>query len=357
MKKIKLVVSDFHLGWGARLANGSLNPQEDFRRGRQFVEFLSYFSSGDYATTEVELVINGDFFNILAIQPGDEAPALITETVALRKLEAILAGHPKVFEALAQFSRSFLHHVVFVVGNHDPGLLFSSFQGRLRALLGERISFHKRVYAVDGIHIEHGNQYFADNRYDEENYFLSDELDEPVVNLPWGSQFLIHFLYPIKAKRPYIDQVFPFSLYLRWALVNDTGFALKVFFKLVWFFLTYRFWQHPNRRSPFRETLRILKEITFSPRLDREAERILKENSACRAVVFGHTHQARHIQLAAGKEYLNTGTWNELISLDVGSTGRTSRLTFGLVEYLESGVPRLSLKEWKGTYRVMEDTF
>ena len=63
LKKIKLVVSDFHLGKGRRLSDGTQNLLEDFRSDRQFIEFLDYFMTGPHKRCGVELILNGDFFN------------------------------------------------------------------------------------------------------------------------------------------------------------------------------------------------------------------------------------------------------------------------------------------------------
>src|SRR4051794_15060514 len=67
--KIKLVISDFHLSRGKWLKNGRRNPLEDFHQDDRFQEFLDYYSTGIYAATEVELIVNGDFFDPLAVIP------------------------------------------------------------------------------------------------------------------------------------------------------------------------------------------------------------------------------------------------------------------------------------------------
>lgn len=346
------------MGLGERLADGSLNFEEDFHYDRQLVEFLDYYSHHDYATAEVELVVNGDFFNMLALDKNDPAPQLMTEEKSVRKIAAILRGHRSVWEALSRFSSAYRHRIVFVVGNHEPGLLFPAAKDCLKMLLAGNVELVDDLYEVDRIHIEHGNQYFPDNRYNPRRYFLSDGLEEKIINLPWGSHFLLHFLYPIKRERWYIDKVYPFKLYLRWALANDSWFAFKVIFRLLKFFFTYRFWHHPHRPAPFGSTLEILRQITLSPRLHREAKRILLSDKDCRAVIFGHTHIAEHLQIAPNKEYLNTGTWSDGISLDVGSIGRRTRLTFVLIDYPnEDDRPLLSLKQWKGTYHLIEETY
>ena len=67
IKKIKIVISDLHLGKGKVLENGGLNSLEEFYYSEKLVEFIHYYSSGIYRDYEVELIINGDFLNFLQV--------------------------------------------------------------------------------------------------------------------------------------------------------------------------------------------------------------------------------------------------------------------------------------------------
>ena len=42
MKKVKLIVSDFHMGNGKYREDGTVNPLEDFQYDDEFIEFLEY---------------------------------------------------------------------------------------------------------------------------------------------------------------------------------------------------------------------------------------------------------------------------------------------------------------------------
>jgi UDP-2,3-diacylglucosamine pyrophosphatase LpxH len=268
---------------------------------------------------------------------------------------AILRGHPELFQAMAAFARHPHHAITFILGNHDPGLLWEGVQKALREELGGTVRFAMDVYYFDGVHVEHGNQYVADNRYDRRQYFLTDRLPEPIINLPWGSFFAIHYLNEVKKERPYIDKVYPFRLYQRWALIHDTWFAIRSSLKVAWWFFKFLLAPNPARQISFWQVIRILFEATVHPKLHKEAKRILLTHKDCRIVVFGHTHQHLYMKFAPGKEYFNTGTWNEKISLEVGSLGRTLRLTYVSLEYDKEGTPHGSLKEWKGRSDVVEE--
>lgn len=355
MHKLKLIVSDFHMGAGRFLPGDRYNYLEDFVYDDKFIEFLNYHRNGPFAEADVELIINGDFFNMLHIDPEDSNPDFIDEKVSVGRIERILSGHPALFEALRNFSGTMGHHLTFILGNHDPGLLFAAVQGRLKAALGEAIQFIMGAYRFDGVHVEHGNQYFADNAYNPRRFFLTKDLPAPLVNLPWGSFFVIHFLSRMKKERPYFDKVYPFKYYLRWALIHDTVFALRAIARILFYFFWIRFRRDPHRRSSFVRTLQILKEVPLSPRLDREAKRILLSERKTHVVVFGHTHHALIRQFAPDKTYINTGLWNEQISLEVADLGKLVRFTYAQLDYTESGPIRPSLKEWKGSYKMVEE--
>lgn len=352
---MKLIVSDFHLGAGKYLPDGRLNPLEDFLYDDQFVEFLDHHAGLDFAGREIELILNGDFFNHLQTDPDDPEPEIFDEAAAVSRTRQILNGHPEVFAALKRFGAEAGRSVTFVLGNHDAGLLFGGVQELLREALGPRTKTVIGRYRFDGVLVEHGNQYFADNAYDVRRYFLTEGLPAPVVNLPWGSFFVIHYVNKAKKHRPYFDKVYPFKHYLRWALIHDTVFAVRSIAHIVFYFFWLRFRKDPHRRSTLANTLQILKEATISPKLDREAKKILLSEKDTKIVVFGHTHHAVLRQFAPDKFYVNTGLWNEQISLEITNLGRVVRLTYAALEYDAQGRVTPHLREWKGSPKIIEE--
>ena len=66
VKKTVLVISDIHLGAGA-FVNGQRNFLEDFLFDEELVDFFDYHSKGDYGNRDVEVIINGDFLDLLAV--------------------------------------------------------------------------------------------------------------------------------------------------------------------------------------------------------------------------------------------------------------------------------------------------
>lgn len=354
--RTKLVISDFHLGAGPVLPDGRANYLEDFFHDSKLVEFLEHYSSGDYERAEVELVINGDFFNHLQVYPKEGHPELMTESVAVMRTEAIMAGHPGIFIALGEFAAKPHHTIVFMIGNHDIGLLWPKVADMVVDRLGSNVRINKGpVYAEGGVWIEHGNQQVAENRIDFENPFLKEGFEEPIINMPWGDLFVIRYLNRRKKERPYIDKVYPFRLYLRWALIHDTVFALKAAGAGIAYFFAVLLRIGENKRFARQHFLKIVKEFSFPVKMDRAARRIFSINPSYSIVVFGHGHQAAAKVMRGGRQYFNTGIWNEMISLDIGTMGRQLKLTFVEITYDRDGVPHGHLKEWRGVYREVEE--
>ncbi|MDO8462138.1 MAG: metallophosphoesterase [Deltaproteobacteria bacterium] len=355
--KIRLVVSDFHIGKGKVLPDGSFNYLEDFFYDRQFVEFMQYYRKGEFEKENVELVCNGDFFNHLHLDADEQDPDLLSERVALTRMEEIFKGHLEVFEEMKAFTQTPNHRVIFMLGNHDPGLLWPKVADFLKKKLASNVEVFLEPYVEGGVHIEHGHRFFADSAYDQKRLFLKEGLSEPIINLPWGCLFVIHYLGFVKKERPYFDKVYPVAHYIRWALIHDTTFALRSIANILLYFIGFRFVKDPSRRSPFWQTMKLLKEMAVAPDLERQAKKILLTRRDCHVVVCGHTHDYLIRHYSADKTYINTGLWNEKVNLDPPFLGRTVRLTYALIEWDERGKPIPLLKEWRGTYHITEDVY
>ena len=102
-KRIKLVVSDLHLGIGQILEGGQLNSLEEFNFDEKFVEFLHYYTNGSFQDVSVELIMNGDIFNYLQVDCNSHFLTVLTESICLDKTRRILNGHPAFFFALKRF--------------------------------------------------------------------------------------------------------------------------------------------------------------------------------------------------------------------------------------------------------------
>ena len=353
-KSIKLVVSDLHFGTGLTQPDGSRNLFEEFYFDQKFSEFLDHHTSGDYKDTSIELILNGDIFNFLQTDyKGHFVPA-ITESMTLNMLNRIVDGHPKVFSALKRFASQEGKTITYVIGNHDQGMMWPLVQIRLNGVLETEVKYCQLLYYFDGVHIEHGHMHESANRMNPKKFFLRQGLPEPILNLPFGSHFFIDFVLKLKQKYPHIDKVRPFSRMIRWALINEPAMLIKGFAQVLGYFIQSLFYKKPYKLTwSFRTLLRILFESAIFPELSDSARQILKDDRV-HTVIFGHSHVYQHRQWAEGKDYFNTGTWTDIVSLDVSSLGKITKLTYVYIDNLSTR-PRGRLKEWKGYHRIEED--
>lgn len=354
-KKIKVIVSDMHLGKGKTLENGSVNKLEEFFFGEKFAELLDYYTSGQFRDYQVELIINGDFLNFLQVDYKGHFLTVFTEDVSLEILKDIVDGQPEAFNALRLFAAKPGNKVTYVVGNHDQAMLWPRLRSYLNEVVGVPIRFKSIVHFFDGIHVEHGHMYEAANRIDPKKFFLKKDLPVPILNLPFGSHFFVDFVMKIKEIHPHIDKIRPFRLLIRWAIFNEFWFTVRSFFSLIAYFVKSIFISDPRRQFPFSRVLKVFLESAIFPDLSDSARKILADERV-HTVVFGHTHVYQYRQWGRDQEYFNTGTWTELTSLDVSSLGKITKLTYVLVEYPEKADrPFCRLKEWKGYHRIEED--
>lgn len=353
-KKVKLVISDLHLGRGRILSDGRMNDFEEFYFSEKLVEFIQYYSTGAYRDYDVEIVINGDFLNFLQVDYRGHFTTAITESISLEILKSILQGHEMVFKAMGQFLSQPFRKVTYIIGNHDQPMMFQACRDYLDQYVGQPLQYKNMVYYVDGIHIEHGHMHEVANRLDPRKLFIKQGLLEPILNLPVGSHFFIEFVLKIKEKYPYADKIRPIDNMLRWALFNNPRMVFSIIKGI--FKYGYKIAFEPDRhfKWSFWKLLKLALKSAIFPDLSHSAKKIL-EDEKVHAVVFGHTHIHEYKQWNK-KEYFNTGTWTELTSLDMASLGRITKLTYVMFEYQDGDIePHGRLKEWKGFHRIEED--
>lgn len=354
-KKIKLIISDLHLGAGKVLPNGNINSLEEFYFDDKFSEFLNYYTSGEYQDSEAELIMNGDILNLLQVDYKGHFLSVITEPITLNILKRIIDGHPRFFTALREFVKNGKNTITYVVGNHDQGMLWPQAREYLNQVVGTNIRYRNIVYYFDGVHIEHGHMHEPANRIDPKKFFVKKDIPEPILNLPFGSFFFVEFVLKVKKEHAHIDKVRPFKAFIRWILIQETRFSIKTFFKLWFFLLQTMFSPDPRKRFSWKQLAKVIVEKTIFPNLDSAADKILKDERV-HTVVFGHSHVYRYRNLQQGKQYFNTGTWTELTSMDLSSFGKLTKLTYVLLEYPEgASQPIGRLKQWRGFHRIEED--
>jgi hypothetical protein len=215
MPKIKLVISDLHLADGHPIFEGFGDLQQLALEGLLNAASMNG-PLGDAG--DVELIINGDCFEFLFMQPHEKR-STIDPAAALVKLEKVIAVHRPFFNTLQRFISQPGRHITFVTGNHDVELGFEEIQARILEVildgrdLIERVDFcHARFYRpLPDVYIEHGNQHDFWNRicglWDEQGQPLT--LRPVTITLPLGTQYIQHAAYPINVMYPYFDHFEP----------------------------------------------------------------------------------------------------------------------------------------------------
>ena len=144
--------------------------------------------------------------------------------------------------------------------------------------------------------------------------------------------------------------------YYRWAIFNDPEAVLRITARSLAFAGAAFLRRIPHLDpEPMVDLFRRFARFTAFPTLEHEARHLLARKGF-HTVIMGHTHVPLYREYGRDKVYVNTGTWNAMTSLDVGSLGRTEQLTYAHVEYVD-GHPRARLREWRGLSRPAEDVF
>ncbi len=347
-----LILSDLHLGKGKFLKSGQLNILEDFFEDEKFEEFLEFYSSKDFYDREINLILNGDILNLIQIETEGIFTHIVDGELTVEALEKIVYGHPRFFSAMEKFLKVPNKRITYIIGNHDAAMAFPEAQDFLKSRLGAGFEV---VFDLDenGVYIEHGHRYEVINTVPDKYYYIDGPHHKKILNLPWGSLFCIHVLPRLRKERPFLDKVRPLNGYVRWLFFNDFFY----FFKLVKTVLSY-LWEtnkdeYTKHNRNFKTTLKLLKQITIYPNYERKAKQILKKKRHIHTVVMGHTHVQEWRRFPEGKFYFNTGTWNQIPSIDAGLHEHNLHLTYCVLDvHKESQSLRQGgLYRWQGHWR------
>lgn len=205
------VISDLHVG------DPKTPELEDFDRDDDFERLLTVEIPNQFGVPAT-LVINGDFIDFPQILPGLSRHNLgdaygTTEAESLQRFKRAYDGHPRVFQALADFIRAG-NQVCLLPGNHDPDYHWPCVEAALRTALGNPRSPHFMFVAGGeiherGIHIEHGNQYSYDNRFDHWDRPILDAPDGLRLERPWGTLFMDLVYNDAEAAHHTLNRIYP----------------------------------------------------------------------------------------------------------------------------------------------------
>ncbi|MCO4792285.1 MAG: metallophosphoesterase [Bacteriovoracaceae bacterium] len=360
IKKTVLVLSDLHLGAGQYL-NGRPNILEDFHYDKELVDFLEFYRSGDYANREVELIINGDLFDLLAVPfvPyfDDE---FWSEEAALAKLELILNAHPEVIQGISDFISSKNKTVTYIIGNHDGEFVFDSLKNKLLKLFEEKdrpnfkilMNDHGEYSPAKGLLLKHGHEYEVANNFSPSESLIVDESGKKFFLPPWGSYYVIRVINKFKEQRDHINSVRPIKKFLINGLIYDTLTTMRFMFANAFYFIMVRFVVLAKQGEKTLEIFkRALEELELFQDYETLTEEFLEKRDEVGVLVVGHTHDPIHRIFPDGKIFINTGTWTDMHYLDFDKTEKGSLLTYAQINVLdekEDTALEASLLAWKG---------
>jgi hypothetical protein len=170
----------------------------------------------------------------------------------------VIAAHRDVFRALGDLIARGDHRVVIVAGNHDADLLWPKVQLEIARAIApvDRSSAPLRgaarpseagafdparllfvdaaAYEHGGVHVEHGHAYDAANKFATRHApFGRDREGRCRLQSSWGEIFVDAFYTETERQIPFIDNLYPESAAILWAVRDnpdpkrDVGAALR----------------------------------------------------------------------------------------------------------------------------------
>ncbi|MBX3247112.1 MAG: metallophosphoesterase [Myxococcales bacterium] len=361
MKLLRLVISDLHLGSGSR--PGELNPYEDFFHDDRFAELISHYLAKTGVDESIELILNGDIFDLLKIRIGGVWPVEITDAIATEKLRQCLDGHPVAVRALKDFMARPHNRITYLPGNHDLDMWFPGPQELLRRYIApeaaDRVRFVTQTdtyYLPDGIQIRHGHQLERIHKVDYRNMTHTLPDGREILSLPWGSIWILEVMNPMKTFRSHIDRIQPLGRFMIASLFLDPAFVIRFLWLSTKNFLRHRVFKISAWRDRIRKVPELLRDevISLTGGYDEHAIRELTRMRGAHTLIIGHSHGPRYLQLPNGKTLVNTGTWVKMINLDLHHLGQDSGLTYAVIDYDDEGKPRTRLMRWFGSRKPYE---
>lgn len=362
-EKIVLVISDLHLSAG-KMLKGKRNLLEDFHYDSELIDFLNYYCSGDYYEQEIELVINGDFLDFLAVPfvefYDDE---FWSEKAALAKLDMILEAHQGVFKMMRTFLSRPKKSIVYIIGNHDAEFVFDSLKERFKSYFGEEgdkilISNSISTFVpAPGVYIQHGHQYEKANDFDQNNSIIETTSGEKYFIPPWGSYWVTNIINKYKQERGFINAVRPIKHFLIHGFIFDTFFTLRFMLSNLYYFFMVRFWHFYMKKISLKKIFQeILRELELFQDYETLTRQFFDKNKDSRVLIVGHTHNPIFRMFNDGTTFINTGTWTKMVNLDLGQWNHGNLLTYAKVliknknfdlESFDQNV-EVDLKYWMG---------
>lgn len=360
IKKVSFVISDLHLGEGARslLETFKHHPagrdisdtRLDRVLDREFFYFVDWIIR-NCRGAQVSLKLLGDTLDPLAVELDGRSEVLPYEEEDVRKFRIIAAGHPLFFRILRFFCSRPNCSLQVYIGNHDMFMAWPEVQKEFLKLVSpdhpDRVQF---LCADDenGVHYEHGATEPHD-RFDPEKIIIRrPELLEllkkenmenlfkrgkiplrETLDVPQGHYLTVGLQNPLQKTNYLIGRMHIHGFVwldaamriFRRSWYRRRSFVFVAIYHLIKTLLShslFAFW-HARTKSGLRKIFKVI-WWTITGAMDGTtpralAARLLHERDDLDVVVLGHEHWPEEELYRVGnrhKKYFNTGSWMEM---------------------------------------------
>lgn len=287
--RLLVVMSDIEMGAGG--------PYDDFPQSAWLAEQILRYNEPPYDAIAVDLVFNGDTFDLLKTSFEGAHTHLVDWRVATGKMTRIADAHPAFFEGVKRFLDHYRapRRVHFIVGNHDAELLFP----QVREVVSQRIggagalNFPGFELDIGRVHLEHGQQ--ADPMFRMEPPYFHDHPGGPVLALSWGAVAILEVAMPMRPIFYHHDRLKPREELFR-LMPEAREYIVNAFWE--YWRRDWRGWLRGG--DPVKQVgWTMLQEVAFrfstksaTIHVDKHFRDRLHASNAYDAYLFGHEHEA-----------------------------------------------------------------
>lgn len=335
------VISDIEMGRG--------DITDDFSDDQHVADFLEQIKAS-HPDEKVTLVLNGDIFDFIKMAYKDEYPRYITEEISLWKLEQTFQKHSIVFDAFRRFLEYPRHSIHFVIGNHDPDLIWPKLQDRLKKELQNEDRVHiDYSFQTDDIHAEHGHR--DDPFYANPNAKpIITYKGQQILNLPIGSQLCFSELVQLKRKFPEEERLYPKHVAVKKYPAFRKGInhtKRRIILKrllldpiLHWGDPTYRVPYKQLFQHVFRHGMEVLDDAKL---LHSWVDQCIKTHQDKKLFIFGHAHVPLEME-KHNKQVIITDTWRN--EIDLTKNGAKKTKSYAEITRQNGTLVSAHLKQW-----------
>lgn len=302
---------------------GAGGPFDDFPRSDFLADLIRGYGREPYRWLSVDLVFNGDTFDLLKTGFRGGYPHHVTREIALEKMAQVAKAHPSFFQSVGEFLAEDpgRRTASFVVGNHDMELFFPEVRAMICERLGTAngVEFPGLSTSFGRLHVEHGSQHDPLFRIDPERPLVEGRNGEKLLNLSWASVALLDVAIPLQPLLYHHDRLKPKELVLE--LIPEVRELLTSQF---WSYWTKDYWRDflggsdPLKTvswTMLRELVRRLVSLDVDVTMSDELQRTLTESDDLDVCVVGHQHEPAWWNHGP-KKVLRTGCMRDEFALE-----------------------------------------